>query len=58
MLVLSLWTGQFDQKYEYGQVQHQGAFQLAKPVVKIVLDGISGMVDHTVSVIWSSPETI
>jgi hypothetical protein len=50
MLVLSLGTGQFDQKYEYGQVQHWGAFQWAKPVVKIVLDGISDMVDHTVSV--------
>jgi len=49
MLVLSLGTGQFDQKYEYGRVQHWGAFQWAKPVVKIVLDGISDMVDHTVS---------
>lgn len=48
MLVLSLGTGQFDQKYEYGRVQHWGAFQWAKPVVKIVLDGISDMVDHTV----------
>ncbi len=43
-------TGQFDEKYEYGRVPHWGAFQWAKPVVKIVLDGISDMVDHTVSV--------
>lgn len=49
MLVLSLGTGQFDQKYDYGQVRHWGAFQWATPVVKIVLDGISDMVDHTVS---------
>jgi hypothetical protein len=50
MLVLSLGTGQFDQKYEFGRVRHWGAFQWAKPVVKIVLDGLSDMVDHTVSV--------
>ncbi len=49
MLVLSLGTGQFDQKYDYDQVRHWGAFQWATPVVKIVLDGISDMVDHTVS---------
>lgn len=51
MLVLSLGTGQFDQKYprKSHRVRHWGAFQWAKPVVRIVLDGISDMVDQTVS---------
>ncbi|KAJ7556979.1 hypothetical protein O6H91_05G106900 [Diphasiastrum complanatum] len=49
LLVLSLGTGQFDRTYEYKKVRSWGAFQWAKPVVKIVLDGISDMVDHTIS---------
>jgi patatin-like phospholipase/acyl hydrolase len=49
MLILSLGTGQFDQKYKYSKVRQWGAFQWAKPIMKIVLDGISEMVDHNVS---------
>eukprot|EP00249_Psilotum_nudum_P018197 c26686_g1_i1 orf=800-2248(+) len=49
LLVLSLGTGQFDRSYDYGNVRYWGAFQWAKPIVKIVLDGISDIVDHTVS---------
>ncbi|KAL2613415.1 hypothetical protein R1flu_025107 [Riccia fluitans] len=49
LLVLSLGTGQFDQTYGYKKVRHWGAFQWAKPIVKIVLDGISDIVDHTIS---------
>lgn len=49
LLVLSLGTGQFDQTYPYKKVRHWGAFQWARPVVKIIFDGISDMVDHTVS---------
>ncbi|KAG6540879.1 hypothetical protein Mapa_017754 [Marchantia paleacea] len=49
LLVLSLGTGQFDQTYGYKKVRHWGAFQWAKPIVKIILDGISDMVDHTIS---------
>jgi patatin-like phospholipase/acyl hydrolase len=49
LLVLSLGTGQFDQTYPFKKVRSWGAFQWARPVVKIVFDGISDMVDHTVS---------
>lgn len=49
MLVLSLGTGLFDQPYSFRQVRRWGAFQWAKPIVRIVLDGISDMVDHTMS---------
>ncbi|CAM6104424.1 unnamed protein product [Calypogeia fissa] len=49
LLVLSLGTGQFDHTYSYQKVRHWGAFQWARPVVKIIFDGISDMVDHTVS---------
>ncbi|KAL3679623.1 hypothetical protein R1sor_022579 [Riccia sorocarpa] len=49
LLVLSLGTGQFDKTYGYKKVRHWGAFQWAKPIVKIVLDGISDIVDHTIS---------
>jgi patatin-like phospholipase/acyl hydrolase len=53
MLILSLGTGQFDQKYKYSKVRRWGAFQWAKPIMKIVLDGISEMVDHNVSMSFS-----
>ncbi|XP_024523145.1 patatin-like protein 6 [Selaginella moellendorffii] len=53
MLVLSLGTGQFDQTYRYNKVERWGAFQWAKPIAKIIMDGISDMVDHTVSMAFS-----
>ncbi|KAH9288470.1 hypothetical protein KI387_032587 [Taxus chinensis] len=49
LLVLSIGTGQFDRKYEYQTVKGWGAFQWAKPVMKIVKDGVSDMVDHALS---------
>lgn len=49
LLVLSVGTGQFDRKYEYQRVKGWGAFQWAKPVMKIVKDGVSDMVDHAIS---------
>lgn len=53
LLVLSLGTGLFEQTFKYEKVRFWGAFQWAKPVVKIVLDGISEMVDHTMSMAFS-----
>lgn len=48
-LVLSLGTGLFDRGYGHEEVKRWGAFQWAKPVARIVLDGISDMVDHFMS---------
>eukprot|EP01018_Ginkgo_biloba_P036632 Gb_31110 [translate_table: standard] len=49
LLVLSLGTGQFDRTYEYQKIRGWGAFNWAKPMMKIVLDGVSDMVDHVIS---------
>jgi patatin-like phospholipase/acyl hydrolase len=49
LLVLSLGTGQMDQPYAYNTVRGWGAFQWVKPIANIVLDSISDMVDHTIS---------
>lgn len=49
LLVLSLGTGQFDRTYERGHVRGWGSFQWAKPMMKIVLDGVSDTVDHVIS---------
>ena len=48
-LVLSVGTGHFDRAYDYEKVKRWGAGQWAKPVVKIVGDGISDTVDHAMS---------
>lgn len=53
MLVLSLGTGLFDRAYTHDKVKLWGAFQWAKPVARIVLDGISDMVDHFMSMAFS-----
>jgi patatin-like phospholipase/acyl hydrolase len=49
LLVLSLGTGQMDQPYAYNTVRGWGTFQWVKPIANIVLDSISDMVDHTIS---------
>lgn len=49
LLVLSVGTGHFDRAYDYEKVKRWGAGQWAKPVVKIVGDGISENVDHAMS---------
>lgn len=49
LLVLSLGTGQFDRTYERTHVRGWGSFQWAKPMMKIVLDGVSDTVDHVIS---------
>ncbi|KAI5077415.1 hypothetical protein GOP47_0007239 [Adiantum capillus-veneris] len=54
VLVLSLGTGLFDCSYNADKVRRWGAFQWAKPIAKIVLDGISDMVDHSMSMAFSS----
>lgn len=54
MLVLSLGTGLFERPYEPEKVKRWGAFQWAKPVARIVLDGISDMVDHSMSMAFSN----
>ncbi|MCO5591579.1 hypothetical protein L7F22_045566 [Adiantum nelumboides] len=54
VLVLSLGTGLFDRSYDAGKVRRWGAFQWAKPIARIVLDGISDMVDHSMSMAFSS----
>lgn len=53
LLVLSLGTGQIEQTYVYETVRGWGALQWVKPVAKIVLDGISDMVDHTISMAFT-----
>lgn len=53
ILVLSLGTGLFERSYKYETVRFWGAFQWAKPVVRIVLDGISDMVDHIMSIAFT-----
>eukprot|EP00253_Pinus_taeda_P000907 PITA_00907 len=50
LLVLSVGTGQFDRPYDYEKVRKWDAGQWAKPVIKIVGDGISDTVDHAMSV--------
>lgn len=49
LLVLSVGTGQFDRAYDYENVRKWGAGQWAKPVIKIVGDGISDTVDQAMS---------
>ncbi|KAJ7528071.1 hypothetical protein O6H91_16G082400 [Diphasiastrum complanatum] len=54
LLVLSLGTGQFDQTYHYKKVRRWGAFQWAKPIVNVMMDGISDMVDQIVSMAFGA----
>ncbi len=49
LLVLSLGTGQMEQTYGYQTVRGWGSFQWVKPIAKIVLESISDMIDHTIS---------
>ncbi|KAJ7548463.1 hypothetical protein O6H91_07G013400 [Diphasiastrum complanatum] len=53
LLVLSLGTGQFDQSLQYEKVRRWRPDQWAKPMMNVVADGISDMVDHTVSLAFS-----
>jgi patatin-like phospholipase/acyl hydrolase len=49
LLVLSLGTGQMEQTYGYQTVRGWGSFKWVKPIAKIVLESISDMIDHTIS---------
>lgn len=49
LLVLSVGTGQFDQACDYEKVRKWGAARWAKPVMKIVGDGLSETIDHAIS---------
>ena len=49
MLILSIGTGQFGVVHPFAKVRKWGAVQWTKPVLKIITDGISGIVDQTVS---------
>ena len=53
VMVLSLGTGLFDRSYPNERVRKWGAFQWVKPVARIVLDGISDMVDHFMSMAFN-----
>eukprot|EP01018_Ginkgo_biloba_P030983 Gb_24021 [translate_table: standard] len=50
LLVLSVGMGQFDRTCDHQTVKGWGALQWAKPIMKIVGDGLSDTVDHALSI--------